>query len=40
MFALWQVRYLSSIRFLVLSLQGGTTVVEVSGTLQQQPVNL
>ena len=39
LFCLWQVRYLSSIRFLVLSLQGGTTVVEVADTLQPQPVN-
>lgn len=36
MFALWQVTYLSSVRFFVLSLQGGTTVVEVAGQLLQQ----
>jgi hypothetical protein len=36
MFALWQVTYLSSVRFFVLSLQGGTTVVEVAGQLTQQ----
>lgn len=37
LFCLWQVTYLSSVRFLILSLQGGTTVVEVAGTLQPQP---
>lgn len=36
MFALWQVTYLSSVRFFILSLQGGTTVVEVAGQLLQQ----
>lgn len=36
MFALWQVTYLSSVRFFILSLQGGTTVVEVAGQLTQQ----
>ena len=40
LFCLWQVTYLSSVRFLVLSLQGGTTVVEVANSLTQQPVNL
>ena len=36
LFALWQVTYLSSVRFFILSLQGGTTVVEVAGQLLQQ----
>lgn len=36
MFALWQVTYLSSVRFFIMSLQGGTTVVEVAGQLLQQ----
>lgn len=40
MFGLWQVTYLSSVWYVVLSMQGGTTVVEVSGQLQQQPVSL
>lgn len=40
MFALWQVRYLSSVRFFVLSLQGGTTVVDVAGQLTQQQATL
>lgn len=40
LFCLWQVTYLSSVRFLVLSLQGGTTVVEVAGNLQQQSISL
>jgi uncharacterized protein len=40
LFALWQVTYLSSVRFFVLSLQGGTTVVEVSGSLTQQQATL
>lgn len=40
MFALWQVTYLSSVRFFVLSLQGGTTVVEVAGQLTQQTATL
>lgn len=40
MFALWQVTYLSNVRFFVLSLQGGTTVVEVSGSLTQQQATL
>ena len=40
LFALWQVTYLSSIRFFVLSLQGGTTVVEVAGQLTQQQATL
>lgn len=40
LFCLWQVTYLSSVRFLVLSLQGGTTVVEVAGTLQPQSIQL
>lgn len=40
MFALWQVTYLSSVRFFVLSLQGGTTVVEVAGQLTQQQATL
>lgn len=40
LFALWQVRYLSSVRFFILSLQGGTTVVEVSGSLTQQQATL
>lgn len=38
MFGLWQVTYLSSVRFLVMSLQGGTTVVEVAGSLQPQSI--
>ena len=36
LFMLWQVTYLSSVRFFVLSLQGGTTVVEVASQLTQQ----
>lgn len=40
MFALWQVTYLSSVRFFVLSLQGGTTVVSVAGQLTQQQATL
>jgi uncharacterized protein len=40
LFALWQITYLSSIRFFVLSLQGGTTVVEVAGQLTQQQATL
>ena len=40
LFMLWQVTYLSSIRFFVLSLQGGTTVVEVAGQLTQQQATL
>lgn len=40
MFALWQITYLSSIRFFILSLQGGTTVVEVAGQLTQQQATL
>lgn len=40
MFALWQVTYLSSVRFFVLSLQGGTTVVEVAGQLLQQQASV
>lgn len=40
MFALWQITYLSSVRFFVLSLQGGTTVVEVAGQLTQQQATL
>lgn len=39
MFALVQVTYLSSVRFFVLSLQGGTTVVTVGSNLSQAPVN-
>lgn len=35
LFVLVQVTYLSSVRFFVLSLQGGTTVVTVGNTLQQ-----
>ena len=40
LFALCRVRYLSSIRFFVLSLQGGTTVVTVGSTPGQQLVQL
>lgn len=40
MFALWQITYLSSVRFFILSLQGGTTVVEVAGQLTQQQATL
>ena len=40
LFALWQVTYLSSIRFFVLSLQGGTTVVQVASQLTQQQATL
>lgn len=40
LFGLWQVTYLSSVRFFVLSLQGGTTVVEVAGQLTQQQATL
>lgn len=39
MFALVQVTYLSSVRFFILSLQGGTTVVSVGSNLSQAPVN-
>ena len=35
LFALVQVKYLSSVRFFVLSLQGGTTVVTVGSNLSQ-----
>ncbi len=37
LYALAQVTYLSSARFFILSLQGGTTVVTVGGQLTQQP---
>jgi uncharacterized protein len=40
LFCLWQVTYLSTVRFLVLSLQGGTTVVDVAGSLQPQSIQL
>lgn len=40
LFMLWQVTYLSSVRFFILSLQGGTTVVEVAGQLTQQQATL
>lgn len=40
LFALWQVTYLSSVRFFILSLQGGTTVVEVAGQLTQSQATL
>ena len=40
LFMLWQVTYLSSVRFFVLSLQGGTTVVEVASQLTQQAATL
>jgi hypothetical protein len=40
MFALWQVTYLSSVRFFVLSLQGGTTVVQVADQITQQNATL
>jgi len=40
LFLLWQVTYLSSVRFFVLSLQGGTTVVEVASQLTQQTATL
>lgn len=40
LFALWQITYLSSVRFFVLSLQGGTTVVSVAGQLTQQQATL
>lgn len=40
LFALWQITYLSSVRFFVLSLQGGTTVVQVAGQLTQQQATL
>jgi hypothetical protein len=40
MFALWQITYLSSVRFFVLSLQGGTTVVEVADQLTAQQATL
>lgn len=40
MFALWQVTYLSSVRFFILSLQGGTTVVQVASQLTQQQATL
>ena len=37
LFCLWQVTYLSSVRFLVMSLQGGTTVVEVATRCRRSP---
>lgn len=40
LYVLWQVTYLSSVRFFILSLQGGTTVVEVAGQLTQQQATL
>ena len=40
LFVLWQVTYLSSVRFFVLSLQGGTTVIEVASQLTQQTATL
>lgn len=40
LFALVRVRYLSSIRFFVLSIQGGTTVVTVGATPGQQLLTL
>lgn len=40
LFVLWQITYLSSVRFFILSLQGGTTVVEVAGQLTQQQATL
>lgn len=38
LYALCQVTYLSSVRFFILSLQGGTTVVTVGSQLAQQQV--